>query len=282
MADLDDIEAEVTAAVAGKWEREVATFRKALLALWSANGQHVTAAQVRALASRLDTSPAAVNAAKALLPAARAGDGRVSAKTDVLPPSKVATAALASARSKPAEAVAEVAKRAVALNLDTLSGVLGMLGPLGTSVNSMRGAASYAVQTAANEAAVSAIEQTDGKVVFVPERDACLDCIDRAGDTGEAATSDPPPLHPHCRCELQEYEDEDVPLALKREAVRSVLRGFSLPSESQAARLRAAKEMLGRRPTAPASVKRYAETAVSKGKFPRGTASPVRTKGRGK
>jgi hypothetical protein len=267
----DRIESEVTAAVAGAWGKEVETFRKALLALWSARGERLTSAEVRSLASRLDVRIGAVDAAGLLTPAAVAGDAKVRAKTAVHL-STSAVAALGTVHDKPPAAVAEMLKRATVLDLSTLPGVLGIVAPLSRSVTDMRAAASVAVQTAANEATVSAAAQAEAKLVFVPERDACLDCIGLGGATGDAI--EVPPIHPFCRCELEEYVDEDVPLALRRESVRSVLRGFSLPSESEAARLRAAKEMLARRPAAPESVKAYARQALKRGKFGRGRGVP--------
>lgn len=268
---LDRIENEVTSRVAGPWAREVETFRKALLALWSARGERLTMGEVRSLATRLDVRLGTIDAAGLLLPAATVGDAKVRAKTAVHL-STSATAALAGAGSKPADAVAEMLKRSTVLDLSTLPGVLGVVAPLSHSVTDLRAAASVAVQTAANEATVSAAAQAEAKLVFVPERDACLDCIGLGGATGDAI--EVPPLHPFCRCELEPYDDEDVPLALRRESVRSVLRGFSLPSESEAARLRAAKEMLARRPVAPESVKRYARNAIKRGKFGRGRGVP--------
>jgi murein DD-endopeptidase MepM/ murein hydrolase activator NlpD len=49
------------------------------------------------------------------------------------------------------------------------------------------------------------------------------------------------PLHPHCRCRLAVLVDQSYADALKREAQRSVLRGFALPSESNAVRVNAAR-----------------------------------------
>ena len=206
-----------------------------MLALWSAKGQSLTAAEVAALVSRLDAKPKTVAAAQLLLPAAVLGDGRVKTKTAVHASSD-AEKVLKSTAKKPKAAVTEALRRARVVPLDSLSGVLAVLGPLTKSAADMRGAASYAVHLSANEATVSAAAQVEAKVVFVPERDACLECTEMAGATGDDIEL--PPLHPHCRCEVQPYDDEDVPKALKREAVRSVLRGFSLPSESEAARLR--------------------------------------------
>jgi len=70
----------------------------------------------------------------------------------------------------------------------------------------------------------------------------------------------------NCRCHL-EAQDDDVAAALKREADRSILRGFALESESERARLDAAERLLASGVRAPASVKRYAETAINRGGF---------------
>lgn len=273
MADLDDIEAAVTEALAGGWSKQVEGFRKALLAKWTANGQTISLAEIRGLAASLNVRPPKVDATRALLPAAVVGDARVTGATAVAlgaVPKKV----LADAAAKPGAGKVEMLKRAGVLDLSTVTGLLGVVGPLGRSVADMEGAATYAVQAAANEATVSAAAQVDQPLVFVAERDACLECNARAGDTGDALMSELPPLHPHCRCEVQPYDDPAVVEALKREALRSILRGFSLPSESEAKRIRAAAEALKRRPNAPESVKRYARQAVRDGKFPRGRDVP--------
>lgn len=275
--DLDRIEAHVVGAVAGGWQRQVVTFRRALLALWSANDGRVTASDVRALASRLDVTPPTLDPTALLLPAAERGNARVKAETRAALGVQT-PAILTAAQTKPAEAVREMQRRAGVLDLRTMSGILGVLGPLGKSAADLEAAASYAVHTAANEATIEAARQADADLVFVPERDACLECINRGGDTGDAATGNPPPVHPRCRCELQEFNDPEVPKALKRESIRSVLRGFSLPSESEAARLRAAAEMLRRRPVAPKSVQDYARAAIKRGKFGRGRRVPGRRK----
>jgi hypothetical protein len=191
----------------------------------------------------------------------------VDAKT-ALHVAPVAGAAAASVAEKPAAALAEARQRlAVVGRLDNLASVMTVLAPLTRSVADMGAAAQYAVHRAANEATIAAAEATDSKTVFVPERDACVECQEQGGQTGD--NFDVPPLHPWCRCEVHTYDDEDVPLALKRESVRSLLRGFSLPSESEAERLRAARKALASKPQAPASVKRYAEDALKRGEFPR-------------
>lgn len=98
-----------------------------------------------------------------------------------------------------------------------------------------------------------------------------------------------PPLHPRCRCRLMIYFGHDTkaatkalahvpgawrsahvdyPAALRREADRSILRGWSLPSESERTRIRAAQKLLAAGVRAPQSVKDYARRSVRKGTFP--------------
>lgn len=272
MARLDDVEREAVEAAVGRWGRDVDRLKRSVVALWSARGGVLTGAELRALVNRLDLPPAA-DLTGHLVKASTIGDAVVKGKTAVHSSTVAATVA-AGIAPKAVKARQDALKRAAVARAENLADVLTVLAPLTRSVATMTGDAEFAVHRARNEAVISAAAQVGAKLVFVPERDACLQCIARSGDTGRAATDDPPPLHPHCRCELEDYDDEAVPKALKREAVRSVLRGFSLPSESTAERLRAARTMLGRNPDAPASVKAYAREALRKGKFPRGRKLP--------
>lgn len=112
-------------------------------------------------------------------------------------------------------------------------------------------------------------------LIWQPERDACVRCQRYAGQfraRGEKFTDgltfDPdatepkgkltgPPLHPNCRCELEiipRAAADDNSKALRREAERSILKGWALPSESNAARVRAAQELLNSNVIAPKSV----------------------------
>lgn len=98
-----------------------------------------------------------------------------------------------------------------------------------------------------------------------------------------------PPRHPHCRCvpelwfgaslpvghpgETSLYNapdlaaQVDLPAALRREAKRSVLYGWSLPSESGTVRLKAAERLLAKGAGLPKSVEERARKAVKAGKF---------------
>ena len=72
----------------------------------------------------------------------------------------------------------------------------------------------------------------------------------------------------NCRCEVEPLRSQDYADALRREADRSVLRGFSLESESMKTRVEAAEDLLERDPDAPKSVIEFARDAVDEGRFP--------------
>ena len=112
-------------------------------------------------------------------------------------------------------------------------------------------------------------------LIWQPERDACVRCLKYAGQYRTAAgefkagqSFDPsaprpegtlpgPPLHPRCRCELAvipKKAAESNSEALQREAQRSILKGWALESESDAARVRAAQALLASNVVAPKSV----------------------------
>ena len=135
--------------------------------------------------------------------------------------------------------------------------------------------------------------------LWVTERDACVNCSKYAGQivkTGEewkgGQSWDPnqvdrkaapvsPPLHPHCRCRAVPWNpawaregEVSLPEAVAREARRSVARGFSLPSESNASRIRALKELLSGNPDLPKTVVERAQRDLRKGEFARGRSVP--------
>lgn len=145
----------------------------------------------------------------------------------------------------------------------------------------------FEVTRASSDGTTAVAKATGSARMWVSERDACVNCAAYAGVTtqvdvfpvglsfGDKPIVPPgpltgPALHSHCRCALELIDPADVatPAALKREAKRSVLRGFSLPTESEPARLRAADRLLAQYPGLPKTVERYAERAVRRGKFP--------------
>lgn len=143
-----------------------------------------------------------------------------------------------------------------------------------TARNRAQSAARFTVNAVANQARIVMAQQLEETVgaplvlVWAPETDACVHCLayagqyvpaDGSGTFPEGLSYDPkggvtpfgdlvaPPLHPHCRCDLEPWSLDwgtDLPDALVREAERSVLRGWAMESESNAARLRAAEDLL--------------------------------------
>ena len=77
-----------------------------------------------------------------------------------------------------------------------------------------------------------------------------------------------PPAHPNCRCTVEPLNAPEYAAALRREADRSVLRGFSLESESMGTRVDAARRLIDRGVDAPKTVVAFARRAVRAGEFP--------------
>jgi hypothetical protein len=149
-------------------------------------------------------------------------------------------------------------------------------------------------RTAAIEAELAARALGAEGIMWVSERDACVHCIGLAGEVARFGEPFPafspyaektlgwqgyngrPPRHPNCRCRIIPWDGtDDTAEALKREAQRSVARGWSLPTESNAARLRALDRLL-QQPTLrlPPSVIRSARRALQDRNFPRGRNFP--------
>lgn len=167
------------------------------------------------------------------------------------------------------------------------------LAPVFHAATSVRSTVVTQINAASNTASRTVGEAVGSPMVWEAERDACVYCLALAGEVVETAgdefppanlyddrgsnariTVQQPPLHPHCRCRLAILNSPEYADSLKREAQRSILRGFSLQSESNAVRVRAAERLLARDPVAPKSVKAYAAKAVRDGKFPRGRRTP--------
>jgi hypothetical protein len=166
-------------------------------------------------------------------------------------------------------------------------------GPVFEAANHVTRTTTSSIVESANRAVLDVADVAGQPLVWVAERDGCVYCLSLAGhvlkrsgdnfpkadrfsdgSTGQV-TVQQPPLHPHCRCTLEVLVDESYAVALKREAERSILRGFSLQSESNAVRLRAAELLLADPDlVAPKSVKEYARRAVKNKQFPRGRDVP--------
>jgi hypothetical protein len=155
--------------------------------------------------------------------------------------------------------------------------------------NDARATTRWVTNRAVNLGTRHVAEARGFSVIWVAERDACLHCLAYAGQIagpgdafpggltfGDKPLSDEPvpdpPLHPNCRCRLKPYAVHAAPVgvsmaeALKREARRSVVRGFSNYA-STPARLRAARKLLAGDAALPKSVEARGRRDVARGTF---------------
>lgn len=203
-------------------------------------------------------------------------------------PKKPSKAALAPVKGLD-KAGAKALRQAVAL-AKAGADPLTMLAPLFGHANRVRGSVSDAINRGGNEGSTAVADALDLPTVWVAETDACVHCLRYSGVIAKPGKAFPggltygkksyypdkiktPPRHPRCRCTVEPLVDDSYAAALRREADRSVLRGFSLPSESMGVRVDAAKRLVDKGVEAPKTVIAFAERAVKKGAFP--------TRGRG-
>jgi hypothetical protein len=160
-----------------------------------------------------------------------------------------------------------------------------------TALARVRSAIAWAIHHTVNTGIDAAAGKLRLRRVWVAEHNACLRCQAYSGRTatvrgdftpgpafdprqGEAAAVHSPPLHPHCRCrtvlwsEAWPVRGESLPALLTRQAREAVGRGWSLPSESTAARLRAARRLLDDGEQLPPSVAAAARRALREHRFP--------------
>ncbi len=179
-------------------------------------------------------------------------------------------------RAVPATVVQRVrVARAALSTAETKDDAEAAIAVAAKSINDVARVARTVANQASNEGLAFSASLDDGLIaVWQPERDACIRCLNRAGDIDPDAL---PPEHPFCRCRLRVLERETgivIARSIVREAERSILRGWSQPSESQRVRIDAARKLLARGTNLPKSVKDYARTAIKRGEFPRGRDFP--------
>lgn len=156
-------------------------------------------------------------------------------------------------------------------------------------VNAARNAVTRDVVTLVNQAGnagSTAVADAAGiPTVWIAETNACVECLAYSGRVAKPGGTFPggltygaksynpgalayPPKHPRCRCTVEPLIAPEYADALRREADRSVLRGFSLESESMKTRIDAAERLVEKGVDAPRSVIAYATKAVKTGEFP--------------
>lgn len=161
------------------------------------------------------------------------------------------------------------------------------LGAARRAVTMMRATVAWAVHRALNGGATQAIAQLGAQPMWMAEPDACVRCLayagrfaDRDGMFPGGLSMDPhtrthlkaaiegPPLHVGCRCRLVPWRPEwgagpgSLPDLLRDRAWRSVATGGGRPTESAAARRRAAQALLAQRGI-PVGVRRQAQATAA-------------------
>lgn len=141
------------------------------------------------------------------------------------------------------------------------------------------------VNAAGNAGSTAVADAAGVPTVWVAETSACVTCLAYSGQVADPGKNFPagltygksstvtapvghPPAHPNCRCTVEPLLSDDYAAALRREADRSVLRGFSLESESMKVRLDAARRLVESDVDAPKSVVAYARRSIKAGEFP--------------
>jgi hypothetical protein len=184
-----------------------------------------------------------------------------------------------------------------ATTVETHPQLVQALAPTHAAANDVDRDARTAVNTAVNQGSQDVAAATGADLLWFSEKSACVVCAALAGTVVKAGASFPasatfgdkptkwwtppgyvgpllPPRHPRCRCRVECWFGHagppgslTLPEALRREAERGVLRGFSVPSEGEQVRVRAADRLLKRGTRLPKSVQAYARAAVRRGRF---------------
>lgn len=171
--------------------------------------------------------------------------------------------------------------------------VAAALGVARAAVSRVRAAVAWLVHQAVSTGAAAVAEDLGLGRIWIAELDACVNCaaysgqvIDVGAEFDGGRSFDPaqrgsgpdsidgPPLHPHCRCRAMPWSPTwraaaGLPDFLEQQAAESVALGLALPSESGAARIRAARALLASGRRLPPRVAAKARRAVREGRFDR-------------
>lgn len=160
-----------------------------------------------------------------------------------------------------------------------------ILAPVFAHADRIERRVSDGINRAGNEGTTAIADAAGLPTVWVAETNACVECLAYSGVVAKSGGAFPggltygkksynpgkvkhPPRHPRCRCTVEPLVATEYAEALRREADRSVLRGFSLPSESMATRVDAADRLVAGGVDAPKTVIAFAKKSVKAGKFP--------------
>lgn len=149
-----------------------------------------------------------------------------------------------------------------------------------------------AVTDVVNDTLQMTVRMVGGMRLWIAEADACVTCSAYSGLLADAGTPfpgglswdpgqrtadanriDSPPVHPRCRCRVLPWLPRwsagqvPLPLHLQRQARSNIAHGHARPSESRAARIRAAAELLRSGVDLPPDVRAAAQRAVRNRRF---------------
>lgn len=195
------------------------------------------------------------------------------------PPAALVTAARA-AEETIAERIA-MARKLARAGADPAT----VLSPVLAASNSLKRDVVTLVNAAGNAGSTAVADAAGLSTVWVAETNACVECLAYSGRVAKPGKSFPggltygaksynpepvayPPRHPRCRCTVEPLRSAEYATALRREADRSVLRGFSLESESMKTRIDAADRLVEKGVNAPKSVVAFARRSIKAGEFP--------------
>lgn len=184
--------------------------------------------------------------------------------------------------------------------LDTLKpeqSVLSATSALEGGVSRAEASIARYVEASAAAPVQAAAADAGHELLWVAERDACVICLAYSGYISTngvfpgGLTFDPkrvayggdpldgPPAHPHCRCCVWAVDSkikwDPIAGSLRREAQRSVAKGWKLPSESNASRQRAASGLLSHPTLLPKSVIAEARKRLSSGNLGPGNVPTI-------
>lgn len=160
-----------------------------------------------------------------------------------------------------------------------------VMSPVMAAQTSTKSSVVTLVNAAGNAGSTAVADAAGLPTVWVAETNACVQCLAYSGRTAKPGRKFPggltygaksyntepldyPPRHPNCRCTVEPLLADNYATSLRREADRSVLRGFSLESESMKVRVDAAARLVENGVDAPKSVIAFARRAVRAGEFP--------------
>lgn len=293
--DLLELEQKVIEGAVGRWKRDVDGLREAVLVIIARSDGKLGAEDINSILFLLTSLavPGSIDetSLQGVLDAHEFGvglyqygvykPGDVPAELPDIKVSKNSEKAVTGLTEEGTAAILTAIQQLQDAGVDlSQTAILNAIAPVLQSPAKMERAITWAINNSANSAVSKLALKTNETMVWIPERDGCVACTAYAGvrstktgfPTGltygkkpiepKGGTLPHPPLHPHCRCTVEVGISDEFADALKREGIRSILRDFSLPSESEAIRIDAAKRLLDKDPVAPESVKKYSRRKI--------------------